>query len=367
MRIYLLKTPEFSEEQFQNVYNFLKTFKGPLKFSKINLDFDKEKFPFLFYPYINTDYKSDGKKGNFKQEIGTILRWKEIFSLSTYYRDTVKINKNDFVIVLTDRRNELNWFSKFDEKRNIFVHTSDWDAFTNANPKYPIAYQIVENVMQFLMKLESQSPYNPYIHFQPTGCMNDFCQNKQEVILKLQNANICETCIAKIRHENIDNKILQQVYKIFDGVRNELVYKNRTIEQNADIKLAITVTKKNEIFIGNLEIRLTPLRKTLYLFFLENKLINNHGILFNDLGDFKIELMNIYRKLAVEGDMDILKTRINALVNPLEDRFSQEKSRINSIISDTLGKNIAKDYILSGGRNEPSKINISNDLIKFQQ
>jgi hypothetical protein len=77
--------------------------------------------------------------------------------------------------------------------------------------------------------------------------------------------------------------------------------------------------------------------------------------------------MNIYRKLAVEGDMDILKTRINALVNPLEDRFSQEKSRINSIISDILGESKAKDYIISGGRNEPSKINISNDLIKFQQ
>jgi hypothetical protein len=52
--------------------------------------------------------------------------------------------------------------------------------------------------------------------------------------------------------------------------------------------------------------------------------------------------MNIYRKLAVEGEMDILKTRINALVNPVEDRFSQEKSRINSIISDTLGKKYSK-------------------------
>lgn len=367
MRIYLLKTPEFSEEEFQNVYNFLETFEGPLQFSKIYLDFDKEKFPFLFYPYINTNYKSDGKKGNFKQEIGTILRWKEIFSLCTYYRDTFKINESDFVVVLTERRNELNWFSKFDEKRNIFVHTSEWDSFTNANPKYPIAYQIVENIMQFLMKLESDQPYNPFIHLRPTGCMNDFCQNKQEVILKLQNANICETCIAKIRHESIDNKILEQVYKIFDGVRNELVYKNRTIEQNADIKLEINVTKQNEIFIGNLEIRLTPLRKTLYLFFLKNKLNNKNGILFNHLSDFRIELMNIYRKLAVEGEMDILKTRINALVNPLEDRFSQEKSRINSIISDILGQNVAKDYIISGGRNEPSKINISNELIKFQQ
>jgi hypothetical protein len=217
------------------------------------------------------------------------------------------------------------------------------------------------------MNLDIENTHNPYIHIQPKGCMNDFCQNKQEVILKLQNANICETCVEKIRHENIDNKILQQVYKIFDGVRNELVYKNRTTEQNADLRLAITVTNQNEIFIGNLEIRLTPLRKTLYIFFLKNKLNNENGILFNHLSDFRIELMNIYQQVGVAGEIEILKTRINALVNPLEDRFSQEKSRINAIITEILGKNIAKNYLISGGRNEPSKINISNDLIEFQQ
>lgn len=359
MRIYLLKTPEFSEKEFQNVFDLLNTFEGPLKFFKINLNFDEEMFPFLI--------SADNEKGNVKHKRETILSWGELFSLCGHYRHASEIAPSDFVVVLTDRKNELNWFSKFDEKRNIFVHTSEWDSFTNANSKYPIAYQIVENIMQFLMKIDIFPSHNPYIHIQPQGCMNDFCQNKQEVILKLQTANICETCVDKIRYENIDDRILQQVYKIFDGVRNELVYKNRRSEQNADIRLAITVTKQHEIFIGNLEIRLTPLRKTLYLFFLTNKISNENGILFNHLSDYKTELLSIYRRIAVEGDMEILKTRIYDLVSPLNDRFSQEKSRINALISEILGKNIAKNYMISGGRNEPSKINISTDLIQFQQ
>lgn len=367
MKIYLLKTPDLSEEEFLNVYNLLDTFEGPLKFSKVNLDFDKEKFPFLTYPDFTIKYKSDSEISKFEHEIDTILSWEELFSLCTYYRETFKINPNDFVVVLTDRRNELNWFSKFDKKRNIFVHTNEWDSFTNANPKYPIAYQIIENVMQFLMNLDIENAHNPYIHIRPKGCMNDFCQNKQEVILKLQTANICEVCLDKIHFENIDNDIIEQVFSIFEGVRNELIFKRRTKAKNSSIHLQITVTNQNKIFIGNLEIRLTPLRKTLYLFFLRHKLNNIDGILFNNLSDFREKIFEIYRQVAVEGETDKLKTRINALVNPLEDRFSQEKSKINAIISDTLGINIAKDYIISGGRNEPSKINISKDLIQFQQ
>lgn len=367
MRIYLLKTPEFSEKEFQSVYNLLNTFEGPLKFLKINLDFEKEKFPFLSSPDFNFEYKSDSNKGKFEHDIGTILSWEELFSICTYYRNTFAINPSDFVVVLTNRRNELNWFSRFDEIRNIFVHTNEWDLFTNANPKYPIAYQIVENVMQFLMKLDIENPYNPYIHIRPKGCMNDFCHNKEEVILKLQTANICEACLDKIYFENIDNDIIEQVFSIFEGVRNELIFKRRTKAQNASIHLPITVTKQNKIFIGNLEIRLTPLRKTLYLFFLKHKLTNDDGILFNNLSDFKDKISEIYRQVAVEGETDKLKSRINALVSPLEDRFSQEKSKINAIISETLGINIAQDYIISGGRSEPSKINISKNLIQFQQ
>jgi hypothetical protein len=369
MRIYLLKTPEFSEVEFQNIYNLLETFKGPLEFLKVNLDFDKEMFPFLkkIYPDFTIKDKSDIKRSEFNNELSTRLSWREIFSLCTYYRDTFSIDPIDFVVVLTNRSNDLTWFSSFDEMRNIFVHTNEWDLFTNANPKYPIAYQIVENVMQFLMKIDIENPHNPYMHMRPKGCMNDFCHNKEEVILKLQTANICDTCLDKIRFENIDNDIIEQVFRIFEGVRNELIFKRRPKAQNISIQLPITVTNRNEIFIGNLKIGLTPIRKTLYLFFLKDKLTNENGILFNHLSNFNLQLLDIYRQVAVEGEMDKLEVRVNSLVNPLENRFSMEKSKINSRISAILGKELATDYIIDGQRLKPFKINISKNLIQFQQ
>lgn len=369
MRIYLLKTPEFSEEEFQNTYSLLETFEGPLEFLKVDLDFDKEKFPFLkkFYPDFKFEYESDIKKIEFDTERGTPLSWRELFSLCTYYRDTFKIEPNDFVVILTNRRNALNWFSAFDKMRNIFVHTNEWDSFTNANPKYPIAYQIVENVIEFLMKLDIENPNNPYIHMQPKGCMNDFCYNKEKVILKLQTANICDFCMDKIHNENIEKDIIEQTFRIFEGVRNELIFKKRTKAQNENIQLPITVTKQNKIFIGNLEIRLTPLRKALYLFFLKDKQTNANGILFNNLSDFRADLFNIYNRVAVSSEVEMLENRVNSLVNQLGNTFSMEKSKINSIITDTLGNELAAHYIISGQRLMPFKINLSKDLIQFQQ
>lgn len=232
-------------------------------------------------------------------------------------------------MLLTNRRNALNWFSAFDASRNIFVHINEWDTFTNANPKCPIAYQIIENVLQFLMKLDINDPDNSNIHKTPKGCMNDFCNNKEEIILKLQTANICEKCIAKIHSAHIDHAIIEQAFRIFEGVRNELIFKKQVKFQHNAMLLPVTISKQHKIFVGNLEIRLTPLRKTLYLLFLKNKITNGNGILFNNLRDFKAELLAIYRKVTVSTEIELLDARINALVNPLGNTFSMEKSRIS--------------------------------------
>lgn len=368
MRVYLIKTPEFSEEEFQNIYNLLETFEGPLEFLKIDLDFDKEKFPFLkkFYRDFKFKYESDTSKIYLNNERGMPLSWRELFSLCTYYRETFKIEICDFVVLLTNRRNALNWFSAFDINRNIFVHTNEWDSFTNANPKYPIAYQIIENVMQFFMKLDIGNPNDPNIHFKPRGCMNDFCNNKGDVIIKMQTANICNDCMKKIHTENIENNLIAQAFRIFDGVRNELIFKTRAINHNNTIQYAITVTKQNRIFVGDLEIRLTPLRKTLYLFFLRNKLVNENGILFNELSNYYQDLLKIYMKLTVSSEQEVIETRINSLVNSLGNTFAMEKSKINSIISDTLGQDLADSYIISGQRLMSYKIKLSSDLIQIQ-
>lgn len=366
MTIYLLKTPELSEEKFQNTCNLLETFEGPLKFLKVDLEFDKEKFPFLkkFYPDFKFKYASDVTKIEFNQDRGTPLSWQELFSLCTHYRETFNIEKTDFVVLLTSRRNALNWFSSVDNSQNIFVHTNEWDSFTNANPKYPIAYQVLENIMQFLMKLDIENLNEPNIHKNPKGCMNDFCNNKEDVILKLQTANICDKCMEKIHAENIDTEIIEQAFRIFEGVRNELIFKKRTTIQKKAAQLPLTITNRNKILIDklNLEIRLKPMEKALYIFYLKQK----EGVLFKNMVDYQSDLFEIYGKISTSDDTEVQEERIRLLVNPLENSFNVQKARINKTITDLLGEEIAQFYKIDGTAGNPFKINLSKDLIQFQ-
>ncbi|TAG58974.1 MAG: hypothetical protein EAZ27_01125 [Cytophagales bacterium] len=142
MKIYLLKTPDLSEQEFNNVYNLLDTFEGPLEFLKVDFEFDTDKFAFLkkFYPDFKFKYESDITKTKFDNERSIPLSWRELFSLCAHYRHSFNLLSTDFVVLLTNRRNALNWFSAFDNDKNIFVHTNEWETYTNANPKYPIAH-----------------------------------------------------------------------------------------------------------------------------------------------------------------------------------------------------------------------------------
>jgi len=364
MKVHLIKTPEYEPENFRDVCELLNSFDGTLEFVASEYQFDKEQFSFLqkFYPDFRFKYESDIKKINFNKELGLPLSWRELFSLCDFYRTTFNIDKEDFVVLLTIRRNSLNWFSHCKNK-NAFIHTGDWEKFTNINPKYPIAYQVASNILRALMKLDYTSIPNPFVHGEPRGCMNDFCQNKEQIIIKLQTANICIDCADKIQQENIDRNIVKQILEIFEGIRNELLFKQKFKKQVAPVP--ITINERKQILLpqlDNLEIRLNPLFKTLYIFYLKH----TEGVRLNELNDFKIELLSLYRKLSVADNNQTIEMRITDLVNPIGGSFSQKKSKLNKIITDLLGEPLAKFYRIEGEPGEPFKINIPNNLIDIR-
>ncbi|MEN9549662.1 MAG: hypothetical protein RIR12_2253 [Bacteroidota bacterium] len=366
MKIYLLKTPEFSAAELQPVIDLLDTFEGPLVFQKIDYAFDLAQFPFLqkYYPDFTFKYPTKNTKIHYHHERGLPLSWRELFSLCSFYRETFEIDSNDFIVLLTNRRNALNWFSAFDAHRHIFVHGNEWDSYTNANPKYPIAYQIVENILQFLMKLDINDPTTPYFHRTPKGCMNDFCNNKEEIILKLQTANICDHCMEAIHNAQVDATIVEQAFQIFEGVRNELIFKKRVVSKKETSPYPLTITANHKIIIEklNVEIRLTPLHKTLFLFFLQQQ----EGILLKELVDHKPVLLKLYTQFSVSDNAKENELRINTLVNPSENSFTMIKTKINKTITDLLGKELAKYYKIEGKRAQPFHIQLSKSLIQYQ-
>jgi hypothetical protein len=364
MKVYLIKTPEYNFEDFNEVFELLSSFDGPIEFIASEYEFDKQQFPFLqkFYPDFKFKYDSDLQKVNFDKEFGMPLSWSELFSLCDFYRHTFNIDPNDFVVLLTIRRNALNWFS-YCENKNAFVHTGDWENYTNANSKYPIAYQVVENVMQSLMKIDTVTIPNINVHKDSRGCMNDFCENKEQIILKLRTADICPDCIEKIQGENIEQPIVNQVIEIFEGIRKELLFRQKF--KTLITPVPISINEKKQILLpqlNNLEIRLNPLFKALYIFYLKH----TEGVRLNELNDFKAELLNLYDDLSGADNPHTIELRISDLVNPIGGSFSQKKSKINKIITDLLGEPLANFYRIEGQPGEPFKINIPSRLIDIR-
>lgn len=366
MRIHLIRTPEFSVDDFKAVGELLSSFKGPMKFSVSNYDFEREDFYFLQYelfPKHPFQYTSNDNFVRFDSERGFPLSWRELFTLCEFYRNKFDVNRDDFVVLLTNRKNALNWFSAYDEARNIFVHTAEWGEYSNANPHYPIAYQVVENVMQSLMKLNIATVPNPYFHEPAIGCMNDFCYDKRSIILKLQSANICSACVLKIYKEGVDEKIVKQSLEIFNGIRNELVFKIEDIPDEPE-PLSILVNEKGEILLPDkgLEFRLTPLFKTLYIFYLKHK----DGVRLNELVDYREELCKLYQRLSDKTTRKSREKSINALVDATGNSFSQKKSKINRTITELLGEPLARHYRIVGGRGEAFRIDLPREYCTIE-
>ena len=360
MNVYLIKTPEYDLEDLEEVQELLSAVEGPLKFEINGYEFSSETFPFLkkfWAEYQFPGVASDMEKLGFDKGRGLPLSFKELFSLCTYFRQGFRIAERDFVVLLTHRKNALNWFSNCDHHRNIFVHTGDWAEYTKAPSKYPIAYQIVENIMQNLMKVDIDQSPSPYIHFDPLGCMNDFCQDKRQIILKLRTGDICYDCLSKMQQEQVDDRIIDQAIGIFEKIRTQVLFK-QGFTRNTRPK-PVSITEEGKIWIGEKPLLLNPLESTLFIFFLKYK----DGITLNDLADYRDELYRIYQVVKRSAE----KNTIDELVKPYTENgtFSVKKSQLNKKLKSELGEQLANFYCIDGNRGEAFKINIHPDLVSF--
>lgn len=359
MKVHLIRTPEYAIENFDEVHELLSSFDGPLEFIADNYEFNPEQFPFLNKFWEDFRFpanESDTEKRIFDRDRGHPLSWQELFSLCEFYRKTFGVEKNDFVVLLTVRKNALNWFSYFDKNRNLFVHTGDWEYYTKAPPKYPIAYETVMNVLQCLMKLDLNQNPNPFIHIEPLGCMNDFCQNKQQVILKLRTGDICLDCLAKMREEKVNDEIINQSIDIFEAIRTQLLFK-QGFTRNITPK-PVRIDAKGKVFIGDKKIKINPLESTLFIFFITNK----EGVKLDNLNLHKEQLLRIYRIIRPGG----VESSIDNLIRPyheLGSTFSKNKATLNKKLKDELSEPLANFYYLEGNPGEAFKINISPDFI----
>ena len=367
MKVHLIKSPEYEVENYKKVVTLLKSVSGPIKFFGTTYEFNKAAFYFLQYDLTDIHpfkYSSETSKIKFEPKRGKPLSWEELFELCNNYRQTFNIPDEDFVVLLTKRKNALNWFSASEspDKKNIFVHTAEWKYYTDFDKlecEYPIAHQVAENIFQILMKVDIINVPNKHAHYPSICCINDVCPDKLEVIHKLKSGGICEACIEEIKNQIPDYNISRQLKLILNKVRDrfdELVFESIKPQGSS-----ITISESNVSFVShNKSIPLSELRIALYVFFLIKT--PEKGMTLKELRteENRAKLIEIYKDIAPNHDDDRCDRVISDLLAK-KNAFSENKSTINRIIKKAFNDdNLSSRYIISGGKGDAYKIDIEN-------
>jgi len=130
----------------------------------------------------------------------------------------------------------------------------------------------------------------------------------------------------------------------------------------------IHITQDYKIMLPDfqgLEIKLTPLPKTVFFFFLHHP----EGILFKHLPEYRQEILKIYEQLANTGDYEKMKQSIWDVTNPAHNSINEKCSRIKEAFVLQMEESIAANYFLQSGRGDGKYISIARmgDMVHWEK
>ena len=387
-KVHLVRSDEFKEEDLSQVVNLLKQFNGPIEYIsaetnylqftppgllwRSKLEFEKKTTPKFSSDrnQISPNYSMFESKPKqsivFPVEVPT-LSWDTFFAACIYYRRKHQIPEKDLVILLTDFSNDKNWFAGIDSTmKNYFIQTSNWHHYfgNSIDSRFPIAYEIVIWLLRSQM-FQNRQEIMDGVHKGSSGCMMDFCENKKEIVLKMRTADICNDCLKVIQLKEVDRPFARQVLDTMDGIRQHMMFRERSEFLNSPSKMEIRGFMKR-IFLkdlGDLEMQLNSKEKTIYLFFINHP----EGVRIVDLIDHKTEISHFYETFTNSYDTSQIEQAINLLLDPTEGNINQVFSRIRAKFKSAVGTRLSNLYTIEGNPGEPFKINLNRELVSIEE
>ncbi len=373
MKVHLIRSEGFPVEDFNNVVNLLKLQRGPIEFVPSVPIVLPEAEQELTYETFSDFTKKDSnvslsKISSFAADDFPVTQpvwtWPQLFKVCTNFRLKNRIPIEDHVILLTEKANDKNWFGCVDASmRNYFVHTADWDLYfeNNADARFPIAYEIVVWLMRSLM-YNNQQEIMDHVHRSPRGCMMDFCEDKKEIVLKMRTADICPSCTMHISKRDLKKTYLKQIFATMDGIRENLLFRQRSILLMEPSKLEIRGYRK-DIFLtdlGDLQVNLNPKEKSLFLLYLNHP----EGIKRSHLVDHLTELRSYYAMISSSASNEQINENIQRLVDVTEGNMDQVFSRIRNKFRTAIPDLWTNYAIQSIG--ETHKIVLNRELVTYK-
>ena len=153
--------------------------------------------------------------------------------------------------------------------------------------------------------------------------------------------------IAKLRQRGVAQYILEQLIHPDDRLSR------------------LVITKDYRILLpdyNNMEIKMEPLVKSVYLLFLKHP----EGIMFKCLPDYREELAQIYNRIRPYGLTERALQSIEDVTNPLLNSINEKCARIRGAFVGQFDDHMARHYYIDGLRGEAKKIDLPRDLVVWE-
>ena len=135
---------------------------------------------------------------------------------------------------------------------------------------------------------------------------------------------------------------------------------------NQSVKLSrLKITRQFKIYLAdydNEEIKMGPLPKTVFLFFLRHP----EGVMFSHLQDYKQELKEIYGRVCTNDDLEKMEQSISRLTDPFDNSICEKCAAVKKAFVMNVSDTVAKNYYVNGSQGEKKSISLDRNLVEWE-
>jgi hypothetical protein len=368
MNVHLIRSQELSAIKLNNICDYLNEFKGDIKF-KFETANELENEDEIIQ--ANPDLVKRIIDNNEPQSKGA---WAPFFEICESYRTENNIAQEELIILLTNQRNDNNYFGYASNyMNNVFIQTSNWTDVLGEglDDIFPIVYEIAAWTLRRLL-FDNISQMISSIPPTTSGCVMDMCKNKKDISFKIRTGDISPRVLDLIKQKEISPIYMNQLIAIFEKVRTGVMFRERLGITNGSTKIELReFGKKNKklklVFVdfGGIPFPLETLETAIYLVFLNLP----DGIRLQDFDSEKELIERVFESIYEhKEDLDVASELVEKYTS-IENStlLIQNISRINRKLDKILPRSIASHYHILGDRGENYKIALDRELVDISR
>ena len=124
----------------------------------------------------------------------------------------------------------------------------------------------------------------------------------------------------------------------------------------------IRVSRTYRVFVGDAELKLRPMARTVLLLFLRHP----EGIALKRIGDYRKEMVFYYRQVMRGGEPEMAEQRVARLIDIFNNELNVNIARVNAAMNVLVRGDAQILYHIQGGAGHPKTLPIDRSLVVWE-